>query len=318
MEFGRLLRHIFINLFKLGITCSALVIFILAFELVVPGFYPINDPIVIQLLQILIWLGMFGTILGGQEVIKIIRSKNHAFNALKEITENITAPISEGSRSQFSYLLADSIDREVLQVVKDVGGNLLDIEERLANIALVPRGESCHRSLAKLNLLGLAILSEKEKKLYLTSLGMDALNTPSTLFATRIPEEIWNYVFQVKVSLWQQEWSAVVVETGKALEAILKERLADASFKTELDWDKIKAELSPKDVSKWGAGHLLGALRKLGFVRVNSFEDYLASELVKLRNLVHDKKEGHVFTPGEADRCDIYLGLLLRAWYGPR
>ena len=69
---------------------------------------------------------------------------------------------------------------------------------------------------------------------------------------------------------------------------------------------------------RWSAGDLLHGLVKLGYTKRDSLEYNLAFELVKLRNKVHAKSELHIFNAGDADKCDTYIGLLAKAWYGPR
>lgn len=45
----------------------------------------------------------------------------------------------------------------------------------------------------------------------------------------------------------------------------------------------------------------MGVLRKFGFVKTNSLEDYLAGELSKIRNRIH-AKDNSIYDPEDAEQ----------------
>lgn len=223
------------------------------------------------------------------------------------------------SAEQPSYLLADSIDREILMAVRDFGGDIVAVESRLGARAVGAKGEEWYNRLAKLQLLGLVYISEDDGVVFLTSAGLDALQTPAALFVSRIPDEIWKYTFQSKVELWAENWYGAIIEGGKALEAILHDRVAFVRLKHPRRWGQVRTSVSSVPIEKWSAGKLLQGLREFGYIRERSFEDLLIGDMVRLRNRIH-RRGGDTapLSPGDASRFDMYLGILLRIWYGPQ
>ncbi|MEM2142839.1 MAG: hypothetical protein QXS20_00290 [Candidatus Thorarchaeota archaeon] len=263
-------------------------------------------------------LGLVFLMLGGIEVVMNIHQHSVAVRGIKSVLSSANISGQFTPAMQPAYLLADSMDREVLAAIREIGSDILDIEDHLASSAVLPAGQDTYRVLAKLRMLGLIMISEKWGKVFLTSAGIDALNTPAIMYTTRIPDQVWNYVFSEKVHLWNQEWGEVVISATRALEAAMKERVrVSVSARPELE-QEIMEMAAGKPVETWSAGNLLGALRKIGVVRSSSLEDVLAGEIIKTRNLVHDKGREYTFGPGDADRCDTCLSILLRSWYGPR
>ncbi len=317
MQSGQVYRSFVRVATTLGLASLVSAIIATVLKLLVPQLEEYTSPLS-EFIFYGIWsIGLIGSSIGLFHGIDLIRDRNTAWSEIKKRIQTVTPPEIAHVRGQSPHLLADSIDREVLFSIREIGGDILDVEEWLQKRGLVPAGEEYYRRIAKLAVLGLLSLNESDRRIYLTSVGMDAVNIPASLFVSRIPEDVWNYMFNAKTSLWQEEWGNIVVETSKGLEASMKQILKTLISDPKSNWESVRKKFSAKPIDEWGAGSLLGALRELGFVRKNSFEDHLAGELVKLRNRVH-AKDNSSFGPDDADKCDIYLSLLMRSWYGRR
>ncbi len=316
MDSGQIYRSIIYRIWQtsFGLLLTA-ILFIGAETFLFPGFI---DPILMLIVMIFLLLGFLGVFVGTIFGVPIYRAESKALHEIEQVISEIGTKESLWSSVQPAYLLADSIDREFLMTIKETGGNILSIEEGVSRQAFATETGEIYRRLAKLHLLGLVIVSKEHRLITLTSLGLEAINIPAVLFVSKIPQNIWGYVFQQKIALSQEKWGVVVVETAKAIEAILKDKLTEMIDEDSTAWDEIKEGLPKREIEKWPAGNLLEGLKKGGQVKANSFEDYLVLELIKMRNLIHDKKETHTFGPNDADKCDIYLNLILRLWYGFR
>ncbi len=274
-------------------------------------------------LGIIMFQGILFVATGGIAVavfsgIGIHRERKEVLRNIREKTADKAELGGFGDASLPSYMLADSIDHEILVTVREIGGDILDLQERLMKRGLVRAGVEFQRRISKSILLGLLYQYDDENRLYLTSAGLDAVNMPASLFVSSIPETIWNLVLKQKRHLSQEDWGGIVVATAQALEAAMQ-NLLERSIKSNPDeWDEISQTMPNRPIEKWSAGVLLGALRKLGIVKQHSLEDHLAGELIKIRNRIHSKQGEDMFGPSDADKCDIYMGLLLRSWFGLR
>ncbi|MHA1247532.1 MAG: hypothetical protein ACTSPE_09420 [Candidatus Thorarchaeota archaeon] len=299
----------------LGVSCIAAAALSTPLPFMPPfsDYFPFLEPVLV-----VIWaVGLLGTSTGITHYTGIVREGRSVWSELMNHVENaVLEPTSELQR-QAPYLLADSIDREALAILAETGGDLLDVQDELDGRGIVPRGDAFLRRMTKLVALGLVTPHKEMKRVYLTSAGMDAVNTPAALFVSHIPGRVWNHVFQAKMSLLQEKWGNVVVETAKALEASMRELLASSIEREPEKWGDVRKRMSSKAVERWTAGTLLGALRAMGAVKPRSLEDFLAGELVKTRNRVHAEGE-MAFGAPDAEKCDIYLSLLIRSWFGPR
>ncbi len=317
MESGRLYRLAVTYFTQIGVIALATAALIIVLHLLFPGLGLLTAAGGVIELVVLLVIGLLGVVVGLTHFIWIVRERRAKWREIMERVERERPAIEVDAHRQAPYLLADSVDREVLSALREIGGHVLDLEERLWKRGIVPPGNEFYRRVSKLILLGLLAPERDEVRLYLTSAGMDALNTPAALFITNLPETVWNHVFQAKTSLWQEQWANVVVETSKAFEAAMKRLLESVVAERPDEWEAIRKRFGSKGIDRLTAGQLLGALRAFGVVDRNSFEDYLAGELVKLRNRVH-AKDVPSFGPAEAERCDIYSSLLLRSWFGVR
>ncbi|MFW9889155.1 MAG: hypothetical protein ACFFER_13300 [Candidatus Thorarchaeota archaeon] len=220
-----------------------------------------------------------------------------------------------------AYLLVNSIDREVLQAISQMEGDLNEAEWIIRKKAFMKKGMEYTQSLAKLMTLGL--ISEPSGFPYyttaLTSRGLDALNAPGALFVSNIPDGIWQYVFKLKSSLTQKDWSGAGLSMGNAMQMMLVHRLKKAQANNPEKWNELRENYSGKPLMDWSLGHLHGAIRSIHSVNQGTFEDFLIGELIKLRNRVHPPEEAiqpDPFLPKEAAIMDLYLDILLQLWYG--
>lgn len=318
MESGILYRKLVNYAGQAGFVCGFTAIFLALAHYTFPSLKIISSFPMVVAFTLLSVVGAGGFSIGLIQGIKILRKRRSKTKEISSRVESAQFPEQTQISTLAPYLLADSIDREVLSAVREIGGHVLDVEERLAKRGLIPAGDEYHRRISKLVLLGLLSIIENKGQMYLTTAGMDALNTPAALFVSRIPETVWNHVFQQKTSLWREDWGNVVIETAKALEAAMHHKLDIVKQGMSDKWDEARKGFPSKPLEKWSAGSLLGMLRKLDLVKPNSLEDHLAGELVKIRNKVHHDDEDYVFGPSDADKCDVYLALLLRSWFGSR
>lgn len=318
MNWYRFTRAFFGKVFVLGIGCI-LFVGVLYYAKIQGPQYPIyySDAYYLAIWALYV-AGVFGIGYGlvdwGQHrraMKRALQGVHRAFGKVGELEKSHSA-------AQPSYLLADSIDRELLMAVRDFGGDIVAVEARLSERAIGAKGEEWYNRLAKLQLLGLVYISEDEGNVLLTSAGLDALQTPAALFVSRVPDEIWKYTFQSKIELWAENWYGAIIEGGKALEAILHDRIAVVKEKHPRRWGQIRTSVSSVPIRKWSAGKLLQGLRDFGYIRERSFEDMLIGDLVRLRNRIHRGGDTTPISPGEASRFDMYLGILLRIWYGPK
>ena len=185
-------------------------------------------------------------------------------------------------------------------------------------------------SVAKLVTLGLLRLTAKFPyyRVVLTTRGLDALNIPAALFVSNIPDGIWQYVIQMKLKIWDGEWSGAAISMANSIQSMLIERIERAKAKDTDAWDYLIESLDEnwtkivnKPLTKWQLGDLQFILRKLGEIKQSTFEDLLISELITMRNKVHPPEEGiraNPFLPKDVALMDLYLDILLQMWYGPQ
>lgn len=318
LESGRIHRVFVRYATAVGFVFTLTAVILLAAHYMFPYLNLLNSLHMIVTFSGLILIGSAGVIIAVTQGVGIYRKKRETLRSIREKTADKMGLIDFGADSLPPYMLADSIDHEVLVTAKDLGGEVLDMEERLMKRGLVRRGLEFQRRISKLILLGLLFHYDDDKRLYLTSAGLDAVNTPPSLFISSIPETVWNLVLKQKRSLLQEDWGGIVVATSQALEAAMR-NLIEKSIKSKPDeWEEISQIAHGRPLEKWPAGNLLHGLRRLGVVKQHSLEDYLTGELIKIRNRIHHNEGEGAFSASDADKCDIYLGLLLRSWFGVR
>jgi hypothetical protein len=251
---------------------------------------------------------------------------NNVRNALREMTR----PQDAESIKRPAYLLINSIDREVLQTISQTGGDLAQTEYALHREVLIKNTGDLQNSITKLIFMGLVTEPTKFPyyRVFITARGLDALNTPGTLFVSDIPTGIWQYVYQMKSKIWQKEWSGAAIAMGNALQMMLVHMIELAKENNPPRWSQVLEEYSKasekykrRPLMEWALGDLKGALRKMEIIRKQTFEDMIIGELIALRNKVHPPDQGirpHPFLPREAAMMDLYLDIILQLWFGPQ
>ena len=315
MDSGQIFRSVVKNVWQLSLAIFATAIILVAGNYLMPKFY---GPLIVTITEVFLIIGITGLYLGSFFVFQIYHATMKSLSEIDKVIDEIGSKESIWSSVQPPYLLADSIDRELLAIIKETGGEILGIEDRIFAEALVVNHAEVYNRLGRLHLRGLIIVSREHKRITLTTLGMEALNTPAVLFVSKIPQKIWDYVFKQKIALSQEKWGIAVAETAKTIEAVMKEKVTEMKNNDQSAWDEIKKGLPKKEISEWTAGSLLDGLIRGGIVEKNGFEYFLIHELKELRDLIHDKEKNYPFGPSDGDKCDIYLNLLLRLWYGFR
>ena len=180
-----------------------------------------------------------------------------------------------------AYLFLSSVDREILLALNQMGGHLLAIEEALYREALVHEKAELVGALAKLLCLGLVRPPDRFPfyRMFLTTRGLDAINVPAVLFVSNLPIRVWEYVIQLKTELSAGNWTAEAISMANALQIMLAERLEETVKSRPLDWEKTKTRFPKKAFTDWVLGDVLGALRSMDAIAVDSFEDKMLSEL---------------------------------------
>lgn len=226
-----------------------------------------------------------------------------------------------------AYLLADSVDREVLASLSRNGGDISQTRLDLDDDALVPTTRELTKKLVKLTVLGLVYPPRNPPlwRIFLTSRGLDALNTPASLFVSHVPDTVWQYVFQMKVKLLEENWPGAAIAMSCALENMLLYELNSAIETKPVLWGQVKEDRKKrgknmKPVEKQTIGELRRSLIDMGELVEKTVEDVLVLELNKVRKRIHPPKESTTaspFGPREATRADLYLDIILQSWYGP-
>jgi len=85
------------------------------------------------------------------------------------------------------YVLADSVDRSLLGAIYEFWGDYLSVSTKLYKSALPGNPDTVNNLLAKLYLLGLIDFDWEYEHIILTSMGVDAVHIPVSLFMTRLP-----------------------------------------------------------------------------------------------------------------------------------
>lgn len=221
----------------------------------------------------------------------VIYRKHSIVKRINEMTRSVDLDDYQYRQSRPSYLLADSVDRMILEILKSTSGDFEVIPEMMVAEGVYiddsPSGEY-ESKLAKLVMLGFVAIPNKRyrSRLYLTARALDALNAPASLFITNIPDDVWQHVFRMKLNLRKGEWDAVAVHMAAALELMLLKRVNDVKNRNQQKWVEM-VNRNPRLENPLGLGKQLAALRSVGNIEKNSFEDLLVGDLVEIRNEIH-------------------------------
>ena len=117
----------------------------------------------------------------------------------------------------------------------------------------------------------------------------------------------------MKRAIQTSDWKAAVIGASRALEAAMKEKLADIVSDPDAQSDK---RLKNLDIEKVNLFDGIRLLADLGVVHRRGLEWHLFESIRRIRNpQVHYRDDHEEFAIEAASNCDIYLSLLLRAWY---
>ncbi len=240
----------------------------------------------------------------------------------KKLLESIFSPPEDKTLEMISsrkptYVLIDSIDRELLDCLDDVCGNLVKLNEIVLEENILPSRLELGNRLRKLTVLGL-IKKNEFKEMYLTSRGRDALNAPAPLFASNISAHLWSKVQDYKIALWQSNWSESIRCASLLLEEVLKDQVRPITILDETKWNEIReANYQGKNLDDFTLGQLVGASRQLRVLKEGTLESWLASELNKVRkNTSHLKDNQPIsITATVAANVDLLLDIFLQLVY---
>jgi hypothetical protein len=211
------------------------------------------------------------------------------------------------------YILADSVDRLILGAIHEYGGDYLSVSTKLHKSALPGNPDQVNNSLVKLYLLGLIDFDWEYEHIMLTSMGVDAVHIPVSLFMTKLPPHIWEEVLVMKRAIQSGDWKSAVIGASRALEAAMKDKLSIAISHPDAESD---IRLKALDIEKITLYDGIRLLADLGLVRKNGLEWHLFESIRYIRNpQIHHSDDPTEFELEAASNCDIYISLLLRAWY---
>ncbi len=249
---------------------------------------------------------------------------------MKKEIQKLVGPMPTPDTSELSrkpaYLLADSLGRELLVVFGQVGGDLLTSYNVLKAEVRIKDRDQYLSEVSKLLILGLVYepTGFPYFRVYLTPRGLDAVNLPPSLFVSNIQDNVWQHILRGKLAFNHGRWSEAAVAMASALAADMGGIIElEKNLKRE-EWEEVLAEnadlTQAEASSKWHLGIQAKALRLLGFIKTNSFEDKLVSDFISLRNRVHPNTSdmGQTFGSKEASRMDLCLDLIMHFWHGPQ
>ncbi len=256
--------------------------------------------------------------------IHVIYRRHKIIDRIENMLENIELDSDQHRTSRPAYLLADSIDRIILEILKNTGGDFEVVPEIMSAEGIYiddsPSG-GYENKLAKLVILGFLATPKKwySSRVFLTARALDALNAPASLFVTNIPDDVWQHVFRMKISIREEGWDAAAVHMAGALELMLMKRINEVREGNNEKWAEM-IKKNPRLENPLGLGKQLAALRSMRDIENNSFEDLLIGELVEMRNRIHPREGVDItaFGAEDARKMDLYLDILLQSWYGFR
>ncbi|MHA1864210.1 MAG: hypothetical protein ACTSWA_10620 [Candidatus Thorarchaeota archaeon] len=280
------------------------------------------DDIILKLLMLMSFWTFYISFLFSAivEIVKTRRMSN-----LKRMVK--TAEVSETGKYVKSYvhpnlppyILADSIDRLLLGAILEFGGDYLSVSTKLHRSALPGNPDQVNNILVKLYLLGLIDFDWDYEQIVLTSMGVDAAHIPVSLFMTKLPPHIWNEVLKMKRAIQSSDWKGAVISAARALEVAMKDKLHIAMLAPDV---KSTRRLESFEIEEVSLAEGITELVQLKKVRENGLEYHLFQAIRYIRNpQVHYPKatkapEEVEYEMEAASKCDIYISLLFRAWYG--
>lgn len=202
----------------------------------------------------------------------------------------------------------DSIDVEILQAVKTLGGDYAKfIPEVLKYLSL----NMLLSRLARLRILGFLTL-RPPRKILLTSVGVDALNLPPSVLSAKIPPEVDKRIAEIKSAFRKENYDEVTNKSTKLLEALLRKRL-ETKFEGTLQ--DVWSNLNLGAYNRASLGTLKEACLKLKVFKKNSIADHLISTILQLRIPMSHEKEEIKSPPHIALLTVRLIEAFLRDWY---
>ena len=155
-----------------------------------------------------------------------------------------------------------------------------------------------------------------KKKIGLTPMGHEAINTPSAVFASRMPARVRQHLYDAKRDLFLDNWGQCVLDTHKAIEAAYKQLIVEAGERDKRLRERVD-ELARKGTSidTRTAGQLHNIMVETGRLKSGTFECWLSNEVTRYRPRSHDVEGSGAFSSEDAYRCELYTGILMRNLY---
>jgi len=210
-----------------------------------------------------------------------------------------------------AYLI-DSIDREILEFVSSNSGDILAIKMQIENKSFSHDTKQIAQRIS--NLIDLKMIGvydrRLKRRLTITSLGHEAINTPPATFSSKIPFIVRNHMYEAYRQLWLEKWGQVINEAHKSIESAYKILLKNQTNEEILKILDEKNKSRPLEQRTAGALHNI--MIEIKQLKTGTFERYLSDQITKLKGIAHDSPDSKTYTPEHAVRTVQYLGILLR------
>lgn len=203
----------------------------------------------------------------------------------------------------------DSIDYEILNSIKAYGGVLSKIEKELLKWTDV---RDIRRRIAKLGYLG--YLDVTKDRIFITSEGLDVLNLPPVVFASRVEDrEVLQKMAEIRAYIRRENTAGVISESSKLLEYVLKQEIKKSNRFSQEEFEK-----KWKPFHKATLGGLIAASRE--YKIINKFEDNVLSAFNELRKACIHLENGKMRTPKieEAYFAFTLAEIFIRSHFAPK
>jgi len=243
------------------------------------------------------------------------RVKINLKNNIERFRKNIDEVTKDMEYS--SPTLIDSIDLELINIIKQCNGDLLEIESQVNIVPLFPEADDFFQRIVKLNILHYITIDIQNLIVTLTSKSLDALNTPAIFFKTTIPPDISESLYTEKLSLINKNFTESIFKCSQICEKILKKHIIKYLEENEVKKTLIPSHVINNNFERTTLGELIGYARQIKLYKRNSLEDNSFSYINKIRNKIHisgDEKPEDI-KPEDSYICDMLLEIILRKIY---
>lgn len=230
----------------------------------------------IMLLDVVLMV-MFAVLIYGISASPYFVSKKW-LRKLSNKAELLSNNIKEVLMERESIKIVDSIDWEILDIIKEKRGDIPAVIEEVSK--LIPLNEAEVRIQ---KLLALGYIEVGEYRIFLTPEGVDVLNLPPILLAWKITDSsVLRKMAEVRTYLRRGEAHRVLVESSKLLEYILRKEVVSKGMA-----DRFRQK--HRQVDRATLGELVSGCKELKLI--NGFEERVALAFNDIRKkYIHPEK----------------------------